>query len=101
MALKHSGPPWKRSRVTMPWACLQVLQPAIQLAEQGFPVSPVTAHYWDLCLFQIERQGGPGAQAFYAAGGGAPKAGHKQTNPDLAQTFRSLAANGALEGLSF
>jgi len=77
---------------------LQVLQPAIELAEQGFPISPVTAHYWDLCLFQIERQGGPGAKAFYAADSGAPKAGQVQRNPDLAQTFKSLAANGALEG---
>jgi gamma-glutamyltranspeptidase/glutathione hydrolase len=76
-----------------------VLQPAIELSEEGFPVSPVTAHYWDLCLFQITRQGGPGAKAFYTADGRAPKAGQIQKNPDLAQTFRSLAADGAQEGL--
>ena len=28
---------------------LQVLQPGIELAEQGFPLSPVTAYHWDNC----------------------------------------------------
>jgi gamma-glutamyltranspeptidase len=27
----------------------QVLQPGIELAEQGFPVSPVTAYHWKAC----------------------------------------------------
>jgi Gamma-glutamyltranspeptidase len=42
-------------------ACeLQVLQPAIELAEDGFPVSPVTAHQWRGCFSQLTRAGSPG-----------------------------------------
>jgi gamma-glutamyltranspeptidase len=33
-----------------------VLQPAIELAEQGFPVSPVTAHHWQQLLWQVRPQ---------------------------------------------
>jgi hypothetical protein len=39
---------------------VQVLQPAIELAEDGFPVSPVTAHQWRGCFSQLIRAGGPG-----------------------------------------
>lgn len=42
---------------------LQVLQPAIELAEDGFPVSPVTAHQWRGCFSQLTRAGGPGVSA--------------------------------------
>ena len=75
-----------------------MLQPAIELAEDGFPVSPVTAHNWDACLFQIQNQESQGSKAFYTAEGKAPRAGQLQKNIDLGQTFRSLAENGALKG---
>jgi gamma-glutamyltranspeptidase len=26
---------------------VQVLEPAIELAENGFPVTPITAYHWD------------------------------------------------------
>ncbi len=42
---------------------LQVLQPAIELAEDGFPVSPVTAHQWQGCFSQLTKAGGPGVSA--------------------------------------
>ena len=77
---------------------VQVLQPAIELAEDGFPLSPVTAHYWGLGLSQIQRQGGPGVKSFCTKDGKAPKAGQIHRNADLAATFRSVAENGALEG---
>ena len=31
-----------------------VLAPAVQLAERGFPVSPVTAYHWQLSLYQLQ-----------------------------------------------
>ena len=39
--------------------------------------------------------------AFLTEEGGAPKYGQIQCNPDLGQTFRTLAEHGALEGASF
>ena len=77
---------------------MQVLQPAIELAEQGFPVSPVTAYHWDISLPQLR---GPGKAAFLTPDGRAPAAGEIQRNPDLGRTFRSLAEHGALEGGCF
>ena len=92
-------------RQELPWhfvchhvMAVQVLQPAIELAEDGFPLSPVTAHYWGLGLIQIQRQGGPGVKSFCTKDGKAPKAGQLHRNADLAATFRSVAENGALEG---
>jgi gamma-glutamyltranspeptidase len=76
-------------------ACAQVLQPAIELAEQGFPVSPVTAYHWDISAPQLR---GPGKISLLNPEGRAPRAGEIQRNPDLATTFRTLAEHGALEG---
>lgn len=39
---------------------MQVLQPAIELAEGGFAVGPLTAHQWKGCVGQLK---GPGAAA--------------------------------------
>lgn len=77
---------------------VQVLQPAIELAEQGFPVSPVTAHLWEKDLFQVKEAGGPGARALCTEAGNAPQAGQIQRNPDLAATFRAVAEHGAHQG---
>jgi len=75
--------------------CAQVLQPGIELAEQGFPVAPVTAYHWAESVPQLR---GPGKAAFLTANGCAPAAGEIQKNPHLGATFRSLAEHGALEG---
>lgn len=32
----------------------QLMEPAALLAEEGFPVSPITAHHWGLCAYQLE-----------------------------------------------
>lgn len=79
---------------------LQVLEPAIELAERGFPVSPVTASGWEAGLFQIKDQESEGSKAFYTADGKAPKVGQLQKNVDLATTFKSIAEHGALKGTS-
>ncbi len=65
----------------------ELLQPAISLAEDGFPVAPVTAHFWsngspDL-LKPSNRHGGD-----MLLNGHAPKAGEIMRMPHLANTFR-------------
>lgn len=76
----------------------QVLQPAIELGESGFPVSPITAYYWGRGAKQLKEQGGSGIKALLQPDGTAPKAGQLQKNTHLAATFRSLAEHGAEEG---
>ncbi|KAI0847373.1 gamma-glutamyltranspeptidase [Daldinia vernicosa] len=77
----------------------QILAPAIELGEKGFPVSEVVAHFWNKSEAKIRGaspNGGemlkkdPGAQN----GVRAPRAGEIMKNPNLAQTFRALATQG-------
>ncbi len=69
-----------------------ILAPAIRLAEEGFPVAPVTAHYWG--------RGAEGQLSRAANGqellieGRAPRPGEIFRNPGLARTFRTLAEGG-------
>ncbi len=75
----------------LPWADL--IQPAIDRAEQGFPVSPrlaaAIAEARELDRF-------PEARALYFDASGAPLAeGATLRNPDLARTLRLYAAHGA------
>ncbi|KAK9835342.1 hypothetical protein WJX81_003771 [Elliptochloris bilobata] len=76
----------------------EVLQPAIELAENSFPVSPVTAHQWAEDAVPLMKASGAAAGAFLGPDGRPPRAGQLQRNPDLAATFRSVAQHGALEG---
>ncbi len=80
---------------TMPLA--EVLAPAIRLADEGYAVHPVCAISWAECEFQLTRWGddaNPGARALLPRAGAAPQAGDVVRNPELAQTFRELAAGG-------
>jgi gamma-glutamyltranspeptidase/glutathione hydrolase len=72
---------------------LDVLQPAINLAEEGFPISPVTSKYWSKGLLQ-------GEEAFRVLRPNNQPVlpGHFFRNPDLANTFRSLGTLGAKKG---
>jgi gamma-glutamyltranspeptidase / glutathione hydrolase len=70
-----------------------VLQPAIRVAEEGFPVSPIIAAQWA----DLERKLGrndAAAATFLIDGERAPRAGEWFTNRDLAATFRELAEHG-------
>lgn len=76
-----------------------LLAPAIDYAEQGFPVSPVIAHYFERNLerFQTVRpmiEEFNNAQQTYFPGGRVPLAGEVFKNPDLANTLRRLAEDG-------
>jgi gamma-glutamyltranspeptidase/glutathione hydrolase len=76
----------------------QVLEPAVQYAENGFPVSERIAHDWRLpealplrgCCTQLDLDS---VKTWYV-NGAPPKAGEIFKNPDLARTFRLLQAQG-------
>ncbi|MHA1303804.1 MAG: gamma-glutamyltransferase [Candidatus Heimdallarchaeaceae archaeon] len=69
----------------------EVLSPAIELAENGFPVAPITAFFWNRGVKQLKN--GPYADEMLIQGR-APKEGEIMKNPTLAKTFRELAEHG-------
>ncbi|WP_274652718.1 gamma-glutamyltransferase family protein [Paenibacillus humicola] len=76
----------------------EVLQPAIEYAEAGFPVSPTIGKYWALGFENISAQKGeafaPWLETF-APGGQAPRAGEMWRSPGHAATLRSIAETNA------
>jgi gamma-glutamyltranspeptidase/glutathione hydrolase len=70
----------------------QILSPAITYAEEGFPVTEVIAHYWELGSRRLQDE--PNFAATYLPGGRAPRKGEIFRNPDLANTYRMLAKGG-------
>jgi len=71
----------------------EALQPAIAIAEGGFPVSPIIARQWRGNVRTLLRD--PGATATYLFyGERSPEAGEWFRNPDIAQTFRTIAREG-------
>jgi gamma-glutamyltranspeptidase / glutathione hydrolase len=71
----------------------EALAPAIALAENGFPVSPIIAHDWTNEANRLRED--PGARAtFLFDGTRPPSAGDWFTNPDFARTLRALAQHG-------
>ncbi len=75
---------------TLEWS--ELLAPAIDLADAGFPVSPRLAA---LVEGDQERLGRFEVTANYFLPGGAPlEAGQTLVNPEYAETLRSLAAGG-------
>ena len=100
-------PPFHAHTITVPGACagwcdlverfgrlpLSVtLAPAIRLAEEGFPVAPITAYYW--------ARGAQGQLSRALNGveltldGRAPQAGEIFRNPGLARTLQAVAEGG-------
>ncbi len=68
------------------------LQTAIQLAEEGFPVAPWTAHDWQIGAQNQLTQNRAGQELLVA--GRAPRAGDIFRNPGLARSLRIVAENG-------
>ena len=100
-------PPYHAHTITVPGACAgwcdlvdragrlpmsEVLAPAIHLAQQGFPVAPLTAHFW---ARGAERQlkFAPGGLELTIEGR-APRPGEIFRNPGLARTLRAIAEGG-------
>lgn len=76
----------------MPWP--QLFEPALRLAEQGFPISPRLADSIAAAVPALERDARARA-LFLDADGRALRAGSLLRNPALAVTFRQLAEQGA------
>src|SRR5271157_2333219 len=74
-------------RLTLP----EVLAPAIQLAEDGYPVGPLTAFAWATTAGKLKKK-------YHGAdllpGGRAPDPGQVVRNPLLAAVFREVAEHG-------
>jgi gamma-glutamyltranspeptidase/glutathione hydrolase len=74
----------------------QVLAPAIEYAEKGFPVSEMSAYYWKKSEQLLKVASPNGAEMLKKDGNGvrSPEPGEIMTNPTLANTFRLLAKEG-------
>ncbi|AXA91873.1 gamma-glutamyltransferase [Massilia sp. YMA4] len=84
LAHKHHG--------KLPWATL--FQPAIELAEQGFNVSPRLHALLRYDQKRLTRD--PVAAAYFYDGAGQPRpVGHLLKNPELARVLREVAKGGA------
>ncbi|MBD0336895.1 MAG: gamma-glutamyltransferase [Cyanobacteria bacterium Co-bin13] len=74
----------------LPWA--QVLQPAIDLAQQGYPASASQCRWTKFSAAKLARYSGP-SNPFLPAGE-VPRPGQLLTNLDLAATLQRLANGG-------
>ncbi len=106
--LAESLSPFHPHTVTVPGACAgwcdlierhgslsmaDILAPAIRLAEEGFPVAPITAHFWARGAERQLKSALNGHEL--TIDGRAPKAGEIFRNPGLARTFKLVAERGA------
>lgn len=71
----------------------EALQPAIDLAEQGFPVSPMVAQLWHLAEERLAANEGA-RTTFLINEEHTPKVGAWFANPDYAHTLRLIAQHG-------
>jgi gamma-glutamyltranspeptidase / glutathione hydrolase len=69
----------------------QVFTPAIRLAEEGFPVSPIVAYYWDRSARRLSNV--PGGIEM-TINGRAPREGEVFRNLGLARTLRRIVEGG-------
>lgn len=70
----------------------EVLQPTINYANNGFPVSQLIAYYWNRSVPILSQW--PGFTEQFTTDGQAPKEGEVWKNPHLAKTLKAIAAGG-------
>jgi gamma-glutamyltranspeptidase/glutathione hydrolase len=70
----------------------QLLEPSINYAENGFPVTEVIAGYWKAAETRLQKR--PDAAGTYLPSGHAPHAGEVFRNPNLARSYREIAQYG-------
>ena len=100
-------PPFHPYTITVPGACAgwcdliechgtlslpTVLAPAIHLADEGFPVAPVTSHFWRRAAERQLKSALNGIEM--TIGGRGPNPGELFRNPGLARTLKTIAAGG-------
>ena len=71
-----------------------ILNPAIQYAETGFPVSELIAYYMGRSIPFYQSKGFPNIAETYTINGQAPEKGQIFKNPDLAKTYQKIAKGG-------
>lgn len=71
----------------------EILEPAIGYAEAGFPVGEVVSVYWKDSEDVLRAD--PATAKTFLPGGKVPRAGEIFRNPELARTYRQIAAQGA------
>ena len=72
----------------------EVLAPAIRVAEEGFPVTPIIAAQWAAAADKLRADPGAAATCL-VEGRRAPRAGEWFRLPELAASFRLVAGGGA------
>ncbi|XP_020609550.1 uncharacterized protein LOC110048105 isoform X1 [Orbicella faveolata] len=70
-----------------------ILQPAIDLAKQGFPVHPVAAYFWGKCCFCLKDPANKHGSDMLL-NGEPPRGGDVMVMPHLATTFEELCSKG-------
>ena len=100
-------PPFHPYTITVPGACAgwcdliekhgslrlgEVLEPAIRLAEDGFPVAPVTSYFWQRGVNRQLKSAPNGTEL--TIDGRGPQPGEIFRNPGLARTLRKVAGGG-------
>ena len=100
-------PPYHAHTITVPGACAgwcdliekygslslqEILAPAIRLADEGFPVAPITAYFWQRGAGRQLRSAPNGREL--TIDGRGPNAGEVFRNPGLARTLRRVAEGG-------
>lgn len=73
-------------------ALQEVLKPAVEMAEEGYPVAPVTAFFWKRGVEKQLQQALHGEELTIT--GRAPYSGEIFRNPGLAQTLKAVAERG-------
>ncbi|HKD56732.1 MAG TPA: gamma-glutamyltransferase, partial [Hyphomicrobiaceae bacterium] len=74
------------------WPIERLLQPAIELAHEGFVVSPRVASDWARHVARLARH--PGAKKHMLKAGRAPRPGEIERLPALATSLKRIARNG-------
>ena len=69
----------------------ELLRPAIQYAEDGWPVHPKVSWDWARSMAKLRK----GGSAHFLPDGEAPKAGDVFAQPALAETLRAISRHGA------
>lgn len=105
--LGQAVPPFHAHTITVPGACAgwcdlierhgtlpmsTLLAPAVRLAEEGFPVAPITAYFWHRGA-EHQLKAAPGGHELLIDGR-APRSGEIMRNLHLANTLRIIADGG-------